>query len=164
MMRMRMSDPYNIVYNNDKKRIIEFVLEDSDRPDMITVYDQGCKIRESKRLKVIKVNADSNLIRKYVLNYTFNGRSLLSSITQYAPNGSHLPNTTFEYQSIEKGWEEIKLVDGTPLMKWAAWANAKNRNYKFSGFQATEEDEIKRDRLSQILEVAVTVAPELEAS
>ena len=35
---------YKIEYNNDKKRVIEFILEDSDRPDKLLVYEQGNKI------------------------------------------------------------------------------------------------------------------------
>jgi len=100
--------PYEIVYNNDEGRVIEFVLEDSDRSDSITVYDLGCKIRESRMLKEVRVSANGNPVREYALDYSPDSvgtRSLLTSITEYGSDGTPLPSTTFEYQSIEEGWQ-----------------------------------------------------------
>ncbi len=95
-----------IEYNNDKRRSIEFVYESSDRPDMFTVYGQGNKIRESRRLKEIQVKADSNLVRKYVINYTFiNSKSFIQSITLFGNDStSNLPLVSFDYYHPSPGW------------------------------------------------------------
>ncbi len=100
--------PYRIEYNNDKKRVIEFVLESSDRPDKLLVYEQGNKIRESRRIREIQIKADGDLVRKYILNYTILGsdsKSSLISITQYGNNNvTSLPSVTFDYYSPIAGW------------------------------------------------------------
>ena len=100
--------PSKIEYNNEKSRIIEFKLEDYDRPDNWLVYENGNKIRESRRIKEIIINANSKLVRKYVLNYaTFDtsAKSFLSDITIVGSDGStSLPPIKFEYNQITKGW------------------------------------------------------------
>ena len=97
-----------IEYNNDKRRSVEFIYESSDRPDLWTIYQQGNKIRESKRLKEIKVMVDNNLVRKYLAEYTkFNisSISVLSRITEYgSDNETLLPQTEFNYIEPKVGW------------------------------------------------------------
>ncbi|MBI2175776.1 VCBS repeat-containing protein [Candidatus Woesearchaeota archaeon] len=99
-----------IEYNNEKARVVEFVLESSDRPDKWMVYEQGNKVREARRVKEILVKANGNLVRKYVLSYTTLGtaaKSFLSSITLFGSDGtSSLPPTIFEYNGVSKGWAE----------------------------------------------------------
>lgn len=99
-----------IEYNNDRKRVINFSLEDSDRPDNTVVYDQGCKIRESRRLKEIRVLADDNLIRKYTLDYSMNAastRSLLDSITEYGADSPYLQQNSYTWKLRPAGRETI---------------------------------------------------------
>ncbi|MBI2581455.1 VCBS repeat-containing protein [Candidatus Woesearchaeota archaeon] len=102
--------PLKIEYNNEKARVIEFVLEDSDRPDKWMVYEQGNRVREARRIKEIVVKADGELVRKYAFSYTTLGttaKSFLSSITLFGSDGtSSLPPTTFEYNGVSKGWAE----------------------------------------------------------
>ncbi len=102
--------PAKIEYNNDKKRVIEFILEGSDRPDKWLVYEQGNKIRESRRIKEVQIKAEGNLARRYILNYTIldtDARSFLSSITLFGNDGtSSLPSVSFEYFNVTKGWLE----------------------------------------------------------
>ncbi len=102
--------PYKIEYNDGKNRVIEFILESSDRPDKWLVYEQGNKIKESRRIKEIQIKANGNLVRKYLLNYTTidsNSRSFLSSITLYGNDGiTSLPPVIFEYYNVTKGWQE----------------------------------------------------------
>jgi YD repeat-containing protein len=97
-----------IEYNNDRNRGIEFTLEDTDRPDAITIYDQGCKVRYARRLKEIQVHADTEPVATYVLSYDVNDDSTLSLLTQIQKIGSDgvtaLPPTTFEYEEIGVGW------------------------------------------------------------
>ena len=100
--------PERIEYNNDQQRVINFILEDDDRPDILTVYDQGSKISQTRRLKEIKINADGELVRKYVFEY-INGSSptktLHNSITEYGEdNSSSLPPIKFKYQIKQIGW------------------------------------------------------------
>jgi len=106
-----------IEYNNDGQRVIEFVLENSDRPDKTVVYDQGSKVREARRLKEINVFTNASLVRKYTLSYTTSNssrRSLLSSITEYgSDNTSSLPPTNFEYQVKQNGFDDIIIWNGT---------------------------------------------------
>jgi len=98
-----------IKYNNERKRIINFILEDSDKPDAYIYYDQGTKIRKTRRLKEIDILIDSNRVRKYLLNYSLSScskRSLLDSITQYGSDGtSSLPPTKFTYQEKDFGFK-----------------------------------------------------------
>ena len=61
--------PKKIEYNNDKQRKIEFVFESSDRSDLRTVYKEGNKIRQSRRLKKIIISENNGLVRKYILGY-----------------------------------------------------------------------------------------------
>ncbi len=101
---------FKIEYNNEKSRVIEFALEGSDRPDKWLVYEQGNKIRESRRIKEILVKANGNLVKRYVLNYSLidtSSKSFLSSLTIYgSDNTTILPSTKFEYYNISKGWLE----------------------------------------------------------
>ncbi len=104
-----------IEYNNDRERVVQFIYENSDRPDKWLVYEDGNKVRESRRLKEIQINASENLVRKYVVNYTLfdsNGRSAISSITLFSNDGnSSLPSTFFRYYNVTKGWlEDNKFI------------------------------------------------------
>ncbi|HEX04304.1 MAG TPA: hypothetical protein ENH10_03990 [Bacteroidetes bacterium] len=91
----------NISYNNDEKRLVEFVYE--NRPDLMVSYNFGSKIQNSRRLKEITVKFDGVLVRKYVLSYSdypYSDLSLLSSIQEYGSDGaSTLPSISFDYQT-----------------------------------------------------------------
>ena len=99
--------PKQIEYNNDKKRKIEFLLE--DRPDSYLVIDQGSEVHETKRLKEIRITVDGSLARKYELAYAVSenqSRSLLTSVQQFGSDGiSSLPPVQFEYQGLVKGFQ-----------------------------------------------------------
>ena len=100
--------PLKIEYNNEKSRLIEFILE--DRTDIITRYLHGSEIIESKKVKEIQIKANSNLVKKYVFNYTLNEpktQSLLSSITVYGNDGvTSFSPIIFEYYNVTKGWKQ----------------------------------------------------------
>ncbi len=104
--------PDKILYNNDKNRSIKFVYENSDRSDLWTVYEQGNKIRESRRLKEIEIKADSDLVRKYLFEYSFvendvKSLSFLSNITEYGnDNQTHIPKTKLNYNSLNNNWSQ----------------------------------------------------------
>ena len=102
--------PSKIEYNNERSRVIEFILETSDRLDKWLVYENGNRIREARRIKEIQIKASNVLIRKYVLNYSiadYSSRSLLSSVTLFGSDGATaLPSLTFEYYNGTKGWLE----------------------------------------------------------
>lgn len=49
--------------------------------------------------------------------------------------------------AIDKGWAGIEIVDGTPLMQWAAWMAAEDREFPILGFEPTEADKEKRARV-----------------
>ena len=102
--------PYRIEYNNEKSRVVEFILEDTDRPDKWLFYEQGNKIREARRIEEIQIKANDDLVREYLLNYTIldgNSRSFLSSITIFGSDGTTtIPPTTFEYINVTKGWSD----------------------------------------------------------
>ena len=97
-----------IEYNNDKKRVIDFILEPTDRPDSYITIEQGSETREARRLGAILVTVDGALARKYGFTYVDNtakNRSLLSSITQYGSDGvSALPPVRFEYKELVKSF------------------------------------------------------------
>lgn len=92
-----------IEYNSDKKRTIDFVLEDSDRPDMISVVDQGSTVKLARRLSQINVSVSGQPVKSFGLSYSMNAaqsRSLLSTITKIGSDGSALPPAIFQYSSM----------------------------------------------------------------
>jgi hypothetical protein len=48
-----------------------------------------------------------------------------------------------------KKWPGIEIIDGTNLMKWAAWLAAKEKNYALEGFDPDEEDIKKYERVTK---------------
>lgn len=50
--------------------------------------------------------------------------------------------------AIEK-WTGIEIIDGTYLMKWAAWLAAKEKDYTLEGFDPEEEDIKKYERVTK---------------
>src|SRR3989339_265443 len=95
-----------IEYNNDKNRTIEFLYDSTDRPDLFTTYEQGNKIRESRRFKDIFIMAGNSLVRRYSINYTLlDSKSFLQSITLFGNNNiSSLPPVRFDYYQPSPGW------------------------------------------------------------
>ena len=85
---------------------VVFNYED-DREDKLYNYRSGWEIETSKRLKEVRINVDSSLTWKYVLDYKKSidtDRSLLSQITLYDGDGEEanfLPPKRFAYQTIE---------------------------------------------------------------
>lgn len=52
--------------------------------------------------------------------------------------------------AIEKGWAGLEIISGTDLMKWAAWFAARGLDYPIHGYEATEKDEEKRQRIIRL--------------
>jgi YD repeat-containing protein len=96
-----------IEYNTEKKRVVEFILEESDRPDMSLIIDQGSEVQEARRLSEIRVSVNGQLAKKLRLEYILNAAldtSLLSSITKYGSDGTTaLPPERFEYTPFDDG-------------------------------------------------------------
>lgn len=111
--------PSRIEYNTEKKRRVEFILEDTDRPDMSVVVDQGAVIREARRLAEIRVFVDSQLVKRLVLQYVLNtstDTSLLAALTKYGSDGvTSLPSERFQYTAFDDGTKTDLLtrVTGT---------------------------------------------------
>lgn len=97
-----------IEYNNEKKRIVEFVLEAPDKPDMYLTIEQGSELREARRLSEIQVKVSGALVRTYRLGYAMNegqNRSLLAAITEFGTDGvSSLPPIRFGYEALNKSF------------------------------------------------------------
>ena len=94
-----------IEYNNDRKRVIEFRYETSNRSDLRLIYENGNKMQESRRLKQIVITANDKFLRKYWINYTnMNFTSLISSIILFGSDNSTMPATFFNYYKINPGW------------------------------------------------------------
>ncbi len=49
--------------------------------------------------------------------------------------------------AIEQGWEGIQLVDGHPLMAWAAWMQSLDAGLDLEGYAPTAKDMAKRRRI-----------------
>ena len=47
----------------------------------------------------------------------------------------------------ERGWEGLLIVDGHPLMQWAAWVEAYDRGFVIEGYEPNETDYAKRRRI-----------------
>jgi len=54
----------------------------------------------------------------------------------------------------QKVWAGAEIIDGTDLMKWAAWVAAEERGFTLEGFEPTEEDKAKQKRVRALLEEA----------
>jgi YD repeat-containing protein len=100
----------SITYNNDQSREINFVYENSDREDLRTVYSDGNKITISRRLDEIEINVNNQLVRKYEIDYETlspQSQTFIDNIEMFGSDGvSSLPETTFDYYDINKGWTE----------------------------------------------------------
>ncbi len=96
-----------IEYNTEKKRLVEFILEGADRPDMSPIDDQGSEVQEARRLAEIRVSVNGQLAKKMAFQYVLNSTSdasLLASITKYGSDGSTaLPPERFEYTTFDDG-------------------------------------------------------------
>lgn len=59
--------------------------------------------------------------------------------------------TAFEMVELAQlyGWAKIKLIDGHPLMMWAAWMQALDAGIEISGFEPSEHDYGKRRRIKR---------------
>jgi len=103
-----------IEYNNDRKRVIEFVTE--DRPDPYQTVDQGSEISMTKRLSRINISVSGNTVKSFKLDYEPITAeipiSLLSSITKYgSDNITPLPPTKFSYKSYNTESEQTWLLE-----------------------------------------------------
>ncbi len=47
------------------------------------------------------------------------------------------------------GWSGIHVVDGHPLMKWAAWMHAVDEEMSLSGYEPLEKDIARRERVKR---------------
>lgn len=52
--------------------------------------------------------------------------------------------------AIEKGWPGVEFISGTPLMEWAGWMAAQEKNYPVAGYTPTREGQNKLERIKQI--------------
>ncbi|MFH0860213.1 MAG: toxin TcdB middle/N-terminal domain-containing protein, partial [Candidatus Altiarchaeota archaeon] len=99
-----------IEYNNDKDRVVYFTREGSDRPDLVTVFDQGSEVLQARRLREVNITVNTKQVRLYEFNYSqssYSPKSLLVSIAEYANVTSvSLPPTRFGYQRKQENWEE----------------------------------------------------------
>lgn len=95
--------PAYVEYNNEKLRRVEFGYEDNLNKRII--FDNGNKVRFSKRLSYINTKFNGSLVRRVQLNYVnFGGISSLSSIVEYgADNSTSLQPISFIYYN-NSGW------------------------------------------------------------
>ncbi len=49
----------------------------------------------------------------------------------------------------ELGWAGIHIVDGNPLMKWAAWMHAMDDKMELTGFKPSKRDQERRERVKR---------------
>lgn len=102
---------------------VKFSLE--SRTDITTLYTLGLQVVTAYRLKTIEVFANDQLVRKYVLDYTYSPntiRSLLSSVTIYGSDGvSTLPLITYSYQTTADSFQYVGSTAVTfgGYPKWA---------------------------------------------
>ncbi|MFC1800567.1 FG-GAP-like repeat-containing protein, partial [Nanoarchaeota archaeon] len=107
-----------IQYNNDKTREIVFAYDNS-RPDQRLVYDNGMQLQQSRRLTDISVNADTQLVRRYHLDYLVLAPTLtsVSKITYYgSDNTSILHNISFDYYDAEPGFDKNTSIYVPPVL------------------------------------------------
>lgn len=71
--------------------------------------------------------------------------------------------TAFEMVELAKqhGWTGIQLVDGHPLMAWAAWMQALDSGLEIEGYTPTANDHSKRRRIKGAIEQMPSKRPSL---
>ena len=71
--------------------------------------------------------------------------------------------TAFEMIELAKqhGWAGVQIVDGHPLMAWAAWMQAFDSEITLEGFNPTAQDFSKRRRLKQSAAQTLSQRPSL---
>ncbi|MBS3075847.1 hypothetical protein J4429_05310 [Candidatus Pacearchaeota archaeon] len=138
--------PYKIEYNNDKQRVIEFILDNSNRPDLFTYYDQSSLINITRRLKEIQIKANNSLVKKYVLNYDYlDTRSFLKNISVYgSDNASIFYSETFSYYIPQKGWYQTDYWKSPDSFIGIAYDDAFDEGVRFG--------DVNRDGYMDIIE------------
>ena len=96
--------PSRIEYNNDRQRVIDFVWE--DRPDPVSLVDEGSAVTIAKRLSRIDISVSGSPVKSIRLAYfpitPEVPLSLLSAITKYGSDGvTSLPPTRFTYTQAD---------------------------------------------------------------
>jgi len=104
------------------------------RPDITINYRSGIKVTTAKRLKEVIVKYDTQLTRKYILQYQpttdFNKQSLLKSITLYGSDGvSTLPPVGFAYAQQNSNFADVNPWSGVrkPASESDAWLYIRNK-------------------------------------
>ncbi|MBI2143987.1 hypothetical protein HYU17_02445 [Candidatus Woesearchaeota archaeon] len=101
--------PDSINYNNEQARKIEFAYEQSPRPDLRAVYEQGNLLNETRRLASINISVNGKTVRKYGFAYKSlnpeNTLTALAKITLFGADGiSELHNAQFDYYNTTHGF------------------------------------------------------------
>lgn len=52
--------------------------------------------------------------------------------------------------AIEKGWPGIEIIGGSPFMEWAAWMAAQDKNYLLVGYEPSQQEKKKRERIVRL--------------
>lgn len=102
----------NITYNNDRLRKIIFKYENTTRPDLRLVYEQGDQFLETRRLAGVEVYFNISLVRKYSFAYrdltSSNNEKTISSLANItyigADNSSVLHSIKFDYYDPQPGF------------------------------------------------------------
>lgn len=58
-------------------------------------------------------------------------------------------------KAIEKGWPGVEIVAGTPLMQWAAWMIAQEKQFSLGGYEPTKQDKAKHERVRKLRDVEI---------
>lgn len=81
------------------------------------------------------------------------GESGTGGVGTYQPGQGTVMNQAFETarflvaKILEKGWPGLEIIDGSDHMKWALWYHASDANCEVVGFEPTEDEQARRDRL-----------------
>lgn len=59
------------------------------------------------------------------------------------------------------GWEGVRVIDGHPLMVWAAWMQALDLGVALEGYAPTAQDIVKRSRVKKAFPERPSAAPRL---
>ncbi len=62
--------------------------------------------------------------------------------------------------AMEKGWPGVEIISGTEFMKWAIWMVTQDRNYPSLGFEPSEVDKAKHERIRRLRAEYVAKGPQ----
>lgn len=108
-----------IIYNVSGANSMSVSFTYEERPDVLLDYRPGFELKTGFRVSEILMQESNRPVRAYRLGYAETSDtqplSLLTSVTQVAPDGKTLPPATFTYTAFEQASPSVRELTGLPV-------------------------------------------------